>query len=72
MEIILNGRKKEIQEAVSISELIDSLKLDQKTVVVELNEEVMKKDRLDQVKLKPNDRLEILHFVGGGWRKPKS
>ena len=66
MEIILNGRKRETEDSISIKDLITSLELNEKMVVVELNEAIVKKEVYEATTLKPDDQLEILRFVGGG------
>lgn len=66
MRIILNGEIREMAEGRSIRDLLDELELDPGTVAVELNREIVKRDKLAERVLQPGDALEILHFVGGG------
>jgi thiamine biosynthesis protein ThiS len=66
IKIKLNGKLKLIDENYKIENLIKDLKIPIKKVAIELNEEIMDKKRLNRVKLKKNDRIEIVHFIGGG------
>ena len=65
MEIIVNGEPTSI-EAMSVAAYLDSLKIDPRRVAVELNLEILPKDGYGRTLLKEGDRLEIVHFVGGG------
>lgn len=65
MEIIVNGEPTSI-EAMSVAAFLDSLKIDPQRVAVELNLEILPKDGYGRTLLKAGDRLEIVHFVGGG------
>lgn len=66
MRIIINGEKEEVQEGVSLLDLIVSKELDPRTVVAELNREIVTSEDFANVRLNPDDSLELLHFVGGG------
>ena len=66
IKIKLNGKLKLIDENYKIENLIKDLKIPIKKVAIELNEEIMNKKRLNRVKLKKNDQVEIVHFIGGG------
>jgi len=66
MEIILNGEKKKIEENISLSDFIKGLGLKPEGVAVELNLDIVEKKKYDQIILKEGDRLEVVHFVGGG------
>lgn len=65
-EIQLNGRCRQIKTGSSILSVIESLALNSKSVVVELNEAIVMREAFHQTILQPKDKLEILHFVGGG------
>jgi len=65
MTITVNGEKKEFKENTDINDLLESLKLSGKPVVVELNKEIIPKEDYDRV-LSDNDKIEIVTFVGGG------
>ncbi len=66
MEITLNGKEKTISPSLNIETLLEQLKVNPKTVVVELNLDIIDKNKYNRVKLKENDKVEIVHFVGGG------
>lgn len=66
MLVVLNGRKADLPEGITVMELLAQRKLDPDTVIIEYNGELVKKDTWSDIVLKENDRLEILRFVGGG------
>ena len=66
IKIRLNGKEKKIAENSKIRKLIDDLNLPIKKVAIELNQEILDKKKLNKIKLKKNDRIEIVHFIGGG------
>ena len=66
IKIKLNGKVKAINEKTKLSNLIKILKIPIKKVAIELNQEIMDKKRLDKKNLKKNDKIEIVHFIGGG------
>ena len=66
IKITVNGKIKTIQEDTKLSYLINSLKIPIKKVAIELNQEIMDKKNISRVKLKKEDKIEIVHFIGGG------
>ena len=66
MRILINGEGKECEEGISLSALIDLLELPPQRIAVELNREVVRRADWKSTVLKNEDRLEIVHFVGGG------
>jgi sulfur carrier protein len=69
MKFHINGESREIIDAGSgftLASLIESLGMKSDRVAVELNREIAPRDRWPQITLKEGDRLEIVHFVGGG------
>lgn len=64
--IFLNGKKEEIKNNISISGLLDAKKMRPEVVTVELNDEIIGKDKYQSTQLKPNDRLEFVYYMGGG------
>jgi sulfur carrier protein len=64
--IIVNGEKREIKENMSVSNLLKELQIEQKTMAAAINMEVVKKENWETVKIKSGDKVEFLHFVGGG------
>ena len=66
IKIKLNGKEKQIPEDFKINKLINDLKIPIKKVAIELNQEILDKKKLNKIKLKKNDKVEIVHFIGGG------
>ena len=66
IKIRLNGKTKVITENFKIKNLIIELKIPIKKVAIELNQEILDKKKLNKIKLKKNDKIEIVHFIGGG------
>ena len=66
IKIKLNGRTKVITENFIIQDLISNLKIPIKKVAIELNKEIIDKKKLSKIKLKKDDKIEIVHFIGGG------
>ena len=66
IKIKLNGKEKQITKDSKISKLINDLKIPIKKVAIELNQEILDKKKLNKIKLKKNDKVEIVHFIGGG------
>ena len=66
MKITVNGKKESIEEGATVAGLIALKGLNPDTVIVEYNDDLMKKGEWSDIALKENDRLEILRFVGGG------
>jgi sulfur carrier protein len=66
MKITLNGEVRELESEVSLDRLLELLSLPQQRVAVELNREVVRKKDWPSVIVKEADRLEVVHFVGGG------
>jgi len=65
VEITINGERKLIEPA-SVLGLLQELGIDPRRVAVELNREILPKDRYAGTPLGAGDSLEIVHFVGGG------
>ena len=66
IKIRVNGKAKTFKENINLSKLVNNLKIPLKKVAIELNQEIIDKKRLDKIYLKNNDRVEIVHFIGGG------
>ena len=66
IEIYINGKKKLIDEGLKLSRLIKDLKIPIKKVAIEINHKIINKKRTDVTYLKKNDKIEIVHFIGGG------
>jgi sulfur carrier protein len=66
LELTINGRPRSVPEPLTVRDLLLHLELHPETIVVELNREILPRSRYDEVALKADDRLELVHFVGGG------
>lgn len=66
MKVRLNGQDYSLSEGATLKQLIDLLGLNAYRVAVEVNLDVMPRDRWEQVILKEGDKVEVVHFVGGG------
>ncbi|MDH3980534.1 MAG: sulfur carrier protein ThiS [Gammaproteobacteria bacterium] len=66
MEIIVNGTTRAVPDQTSASTLLDSLGLAGKRLALEINREIVSRSRFDHHMIKPGDRVEIVHAIGGG------
>jgi len=66
MQLLINGDPHDVPGPLSVSALLAHLAIDPRRVAVEVNETVIKKARYDDMRIEPDDRVEIVNFVGGG------
>ena len=66
IKIRLNGKIKSIIYDYKLSDLLKHHKILLNKVAIELNEEIIDKKEVNKIKLKKNDKIEIVHFIGGG------
>ena len=66
IKIKLNGKSKTINENSTLLNIIKNFKVPLKKVAIELNKEIVDKKKLKLINLKKNDKIEIVHFIGGG------
>lgn len=67
MELIINGNRLEVPDTVTtVSVLLKHFELDQKVVIVEKNAEIIAKEEHQASELCEGDKIELVHFVGGG------
>ena len=66
IKIKINGKLSTIKDKVTLYSLVKKLKVPLKKVAIELNQEIVNKNRIKNIKLKNNDKIEIVHFIGGG------
>lgn len=67
MELHVNGREVILDDSVqTISDLLQFFRLQDRIVIVEHNREIVDKEHYPSKKLDQGDRVEIVHFVGGG------
>ena len=66
IKIKINGKIKSIIQDSNLSMVLKNLKIPLNKVAIELNEEIIDKKKINNIKLKNNDKIEIVHFIGGG------
>ena len=66
IKIKVNGKLKFIPKNYKVSDLVKDFKIPLKKVAIELNQEIMDKKKINIITLKKNDKIEIVHFIGGG------
>lgn len=66
MNIVVNGKIKEVKKEITIQELIEFLSIKVGIMAVAVNMNIVKKDDWGSYKLCENDKVELLQFVGGG------
>jgi len=66
MKLTINGDTREFSPEFSVASLLAELGLKPDRVAVELNRELLSHDRWEKTRLSDGDKLEIVHFVGGG------
>ena len=66
IKIKINGKLSTINDNLTLLDYLKELKIPLKKVAIELNHEIMDKNKLSKIKLKNDDKIEIVHFIGGG------
>ena len=66
IKIKINGKIKPITQDSTLSTVLKNLKIPLNKVAIELNEEIIYKKKINKIKLNKNDKIEIVHFIGGG------
>lgn len=66
MEIRLNGKLREVAEGITIRQLLDEVGLHPMRVAVQRNQDIVKRDRYEEIALQPGDTVEILTIMAGG------
>ena len=66
IKIKINGKIKSITQDSNLSRVLKNLKIPLNKVAIELNEEIIDKKKINKIKLNKNDKIEIVHFIGGG------
>ena len=66
IKIRVNGKFKSVTENYKISDLVKDLKIPLKKVAIELNQVIMDKKKISKIIIKKDDKIEIVHFIGGG------
>ena len=65
-KIQLNGDPYEINDGTNLNELLNKLKIEKNKVAIEINGEIVQRDKYENLILNKNDKVEIVHFIGGG------
>ena len=66
LEIMVNGELRRVPSPATAADLLRHLGLDPRTVVVEVNRQIVRRPSLNQMILANGDAVELVHFVGGG------
>ena len=66
IKIKINGKIKSINQDSNLSVVLKNLKIPLNKVAIELNEEIIDKKKINKIKFNKNDKIEIVHFIGGG------
>ena len=66
IKIKVNGKLKTVLNNSKLSDLLKNLNIPIKKVAIELNQEIIDKKTTGNIKLKKDDKIEIVHFIGGG------
>lgn len=66
IKIFLNGKEEEIPENISLLKLLELKKIRPEVVTVELNEQILEREKYGETILQPEDRLEFVYYMGGG------
>jgi thiamine biosynthesis protein ThiS len=62
----LNGESREVPDHSMLGDLVRELSLEPTRIAIEVNQQVVRRDKWTQTPLMEGDRIEIVHFVGGG------
>jgi sulfur carrier protein len=66
MKVFINGEIKEVPEGVAVGQLLEHFSLPTQRVAVEINHRVIRRGEWENTLVNGDDRIEIIHFVGGG------
>ena len=66
IKIKLNGKLKAINNNSTLLNIVQKNKIPLAKVAIELNQEIVDKKKIKNINLKNNDKIEIVHFIGGG------
>jgi thiamine biosynthesis protein ThiS len=66
LSLVLNGESRVVEAVRTVADLVAALGLDARKVAVERNLEIVPRSLYDRTELADGDRLEIVHFIGGG------
>ena len=66
IKIIVNGKQMQVIPKFSLMNLIVKLKIPLNKIAIELNKKIIDKKRISRIYLKKGDKIDIVHFIGGG------
>jgi len=66
VRVLINGEEKGLPGPISVSDLLDRFELPSQRVAIELNKIVIRKSNWAETLVNDGDRIEVVHFVGGG------
>ena len=66
INIKLNGKKTNVDDQISLNKILKNFNIATNKVAIELNKEIVNKKKLSSIKIRNNDSIEIVHFIGGG------
>ena len=66
MKVFINGETREIEKQVNLVELLREFSLPSERIAIELNKQVVRRKDWESIQVNDADRIEIVHFVGGG------
>ena len=68
MRVILNGDEREFPDALTLAQLVEQLGMKADRLAVELNRQIVRREQWATTQLHEGDKIEVVHFVGGGAR----
>ena len=66
IKIKLNGREISVNKGTNLGNLINKFKFPLSKIAIEKNNLIVEKKKISKILLRPNDKIEIVHFIGGG------
>ncbi|CAN5463402.1 MAG: sulfur carrier protein ThiS [Pyrinomonadaceae bacterium] len=66
MKVLINGKVKEIPEGLNLDQLLRHFSLPSQRIAIEMNTSVVRRKDWEDVIVNDSDKIEIIHFVGGG------
>jgi len=66
IKVLLNGKNKTIEDKTNLNLLLKELSIESNKVAIEINGVVVSKNDYEKKIIRKNDKIEIVHFIGGG------
>ena len=66
IKIKINGKSKLIKKKTTLKSLLIKFRLPIEKIAIELNQNIVDKNKISKIELKNYDKIEIVHFIGGG------